>query len=165
MDYTRAYQKALDDELVAPANCLKIGKSNLRLSSNLKSKEPTLQVHADQPKHVRVRSLQDYLCSATWWKKIQNPNMANIKLISESFSQKEDATTVKRQESTVCLSDVAETEAINEASHKKKFDRNASGSGADEGTGSKPGVPNVPTYGSDDEQISWKSSDEEDDDE
>ncbi|GJU69956.1 hypothetical protein Tco_1256215 [Tanacetum coccineum] len=103
--------------------------------------------HADQPKHVRVRSLQDYLCSATWWKKIQNPNMANIKLISESFSQKEDATTVKRQESTVCLSDVAETEAINEASHKKKFDRNASGSGADEGTGSKPGVPNVPTYG------------------
>ncbi|GJY56372.1 hypothetical protein Tco_0455487 [Tanacetum coccineum] len=41
----------------------------------------------------------------------------------------------------------------------------ASGSGADEGTGSIPGVPDVPTYGSDDEQISWKSSDEEDDDE
>ncbi|GKD22790.1 hypothetical protein Tco_1224493, partial [Tanacetum coccineum] len=35
----------------------------------------------------------------------------------------------------------------------------------DEGTGSKPGVPDVPTYESDDEQISWKSSDEEDDDE
>ncbi|GKC38813.1 hypothetical protein Tco_1051197, partial [Tanacetum coccineum] len=34
-----------------------------------------------------------------------------------------------------------------------------------EGTGSKPGVLNVPTYGSDDEQISWKSSDKEDDDE
>ncbi|GJT90849.1 hypothetical protein Tco_1079694, partial [Tanacetum coccineum] len=38
-------------------------------------------------------------------------------------------------------------------------------SGADEGTGGKPGVPNVPTYGSDDEQISWKSGEEEDDDE
>ncbi|GKG43385.1 hypothetical protein Tco_0480069, partial [Tanacetum coccineum] len=38
---------ALDDELVAPANCLKIGKSNLRLSSNLKSQEPTLQVVLD----------------------------------------------------------------------------------------------------------------------
>ncbi|GJW16921.1 hypothetical protein Tco_0024357 [Tanacetum coccineum] len=44
MDTTRAQQKALDDDLVAPANCLKIGKSNLRLSLNLKSKEPTLQV-------------------------------------------------------------------------------------------------------------------------
>ncbi|GJS94380.1 hypothetical protein Tco_0801348 [Tanacetum coccineum] len=40
-----------------------------------------------------------------------------------------------------------------------------SGSGADKGTSGKPGVPNVLTYGSDDEQISWKSSEEEDDDE
>ncbi|GJR23662.1 hypothetical protein Tco_0972189 [Tanacetum coccineum] len=47
MDTIRAQQKALDDELVAPANRLKIGKSNLRLSSNLKSKEPTLQVVLD----------------------------------------------------------------------------------------------------------------------
>ncbi|GJT44937.1 hypothetical protein Tco_0953652 [Tanacetum coccineum] len=47
MNNTRAQQKALDDELVAPANRLKIGKSNLRLSSNLKSKEPTLQVVLD----------------------------------------------------------------------------------------------------------------------
>nr|GEV52966.1 hypothetical protein [Tanacetum cinerariifolium] len=41
----------------------------------------------------------------------------------------------------------------------------ASDSGADEGTGCKPRVPNVLTYGSDDEQISWKSSEDEDDDE
>ncbi|GJR33921.1 hypothetical protein Tco_1209605 [Tanacetum coccineum] len=47
MDTTRAQQQALDDELVAPANRLKIGKSNLRLSSILKSKEPTLQVALD----------------------------------------------------------------------------------------------------------------------
>ncbi|GKB91892.1 hypothetical protein Tco_0964164 [Tanacetum coccineum] len=39
------------------------------------------------------------------------------------------------------------------------------GSGADEETGGKPRVPDVPTYESDDEQISWKSNDEEDDDE
>ncbi|GJY50439.1 hypothetical protein Tco_0441286 [Tanacetum coccineum] len=45
MDTTRAQQHALDDELVAPADRLKIGKSNLRLSSILKSKEPTLQGH------------------------------------------------------------------------------------------------------------------------
>ncbi|GJY84134.1 hypothetical protein Tco_0497510 [Tanacetum coccineum] len=47
MDTTRAQKKALDDQLVAPENRLKIGKSNLRLSSNLKSKEPTLQVALD----------------------------------------------------------------------------------------------------------------------
>ncbi|GJR53979.1 hypothetical protein Tco_1404500 [Tanacetum coccineum] len=47
MDTIRAQQKALDDDLVAPANRLKIRKSNLRLSSNLKSKEPTLQVALD----------------------------------------------------------------------------------------------------------------------
>ncbi|GJZ12580.1 hypothetical protein Tco_0547810 [Tanacetum coccineum] len=47
MDNTRAQQKALDDELVAPADRLKIRKSNLRLRSILKSKEPTLQVALD----------------------------------------------------------------------------------------------------------------------
>ncbi|GJZ67182.1 hypothetical protein Tco_0630422 [Tanacetum coccineum] len=41
----------------------------------------------------------------------------------------------------------------------------ASGLGADEGTGALPGVPDVPTYESEDEQISWKSSNDEEDDE
>nr|GEZ06435.1 hypothetical protein [Tanacetum cinerariifolium] len=39
----------------------------------------------------------------------------------------------------------------------------ANGSGADEGTSIIPGVPDVPTYESDDEEISWKSSEEDDD--
>ncbi|GJZ07955.1 hypothetical protein Tco_0542238 [Tanacetum coccineum] len=47
MDTTRAQQQELDDKLVAPADRLKIGKSNIRLSSTLKSKEPTLQVVLD----------------------------------------------------------------------------------------------------------------------
>ncbi|GJU04838.1 hypothetical protein Tco_1121268 [Tanacetum coccineum] len=47
MDITKAEQIALDDALVAPANRLKIGKCNLRLSSDLKSKEATLQVVYD----------------------------------------------------------------------------------------------------------------------
>ncbi|GJY96573.1 hypothetical protein Tco_0513483 [Tanacetum coccineum] len=45
MNTTKEQQKELDDALVAPEHHLKIGKSNLRLSSNLKSKEPTLQVN------------------------------------------------------------------------------------------------------------------------
>nr|GEV64560.1 hypothetical protein [Tanacetum cinerariifolium] len=39
-----------------------------------------------------------------------------------------------------------------------------SGSRAHAGTGVTPGVPDVPTYESNDEKISWKSSDDEDDD-
>ncbi|GKB16053.1 hypothetical protein Tco_0849976 [Tanacetum coccineum] len=40
----------------------------------------------------------------------------------------------------------------------------ASGSGAHEGTGVTLGVPDVPTYESDDEEISWKTSSDDDDD-
>nr|GEV20824.1 putative ribonuclease H-like domain-containing protein [Tanacetum cinerariifolium] len=47
MDTTKAQQIALDDALVALANRLKIRKCNLRLSSDLKSNEPTIQVVLD----------------------------------------------------------------------------------------------------------------------
>ncbi|GKD96705.1 hypothetical protein Tco_1380602, partial [Tanacetum coccineum] len=51
-------------------------------------------------------------------------------------------------------------------STRKKIEQAPKASpGANEGTGVSPGVPDVPTYGSEDEQISWKSSDEDDDDE
>ncbi|GJZ74966.1 hypothetical protein Tco_0639431 [Tanacetum coccineum] len=48
---------------------------------------------------------------------------------------------------------------------KKQPAKTYTDKGADEGTGAIPGVPDVPTYNSDDEQISWKSSDEDDDNE
>ncbi|GJV37284.1 hypothetical protein Tco_1409761 [Tanacetum coccineum] len=47
MDTTKAQQKALDDALVAPENRLMIRKCNQRLSSTLKSNEPTIQVALD----------------------------------------------------------------------------------------------------------------------
>ncbi|GJS63520.1 hypothetical protein Tco_0678084 [Tanacetum coccineum] len=47
MEISKADQIALDDALVAPANRLKIGKCNLRLSSDVTSKEATLQVVYD----------------------------------------------------------------------------------------------------------------------
>ncbi|GJU33802.1 hypothetical protein Tco_1182156 [Tanacetum coccineum] len=51
-------------------------------------------------------------------------------------------------------------------SSREKTDQAPTASpGADEGTGVSPRVPDVPTYGSEDEHISWKSSDEDDDDE
>ncbi|GJU57606.1 hypothetical protein Tco_1235372 [Tanacetum coccineum] len=83
--------------------------------------------------------------------------------------QKQLAKTSKAKGLTV-LSEVALTEAeqIKLATKRSLIQTHnsyTSGSGTDEGTGGKPGVPDVPTYESDDEQISWKSSDEEDNDE
>ncbi|GKE45819.1 hypothetical protein Tco_1473103 [Tanacetum coccineum] len=89
-------------------------------------------------------------------------------------SAKGDKPAKKKQSATklkglTVLSEVALTVAklmkiALERSKIQTHSSHASGSGADKGTGIKPGVPDVPTYKSNDEQISWKSSDEEDDD-
>ncbi|GJT28152.1 hypothetical protein Tco_0908427 [Tanacetum coccineum] len=67
--------------------------------------------------------------------------------------------------SNVALTEAEQLKLVIERSKTQTHSSHASGSGADEGTGDIPGVPDVPTYGSDDEQISWKSSEEDDEDE
>ncbi|GJX67969.1 hypothetical protein Tco_0303696 [Tanacetum coccineum] len=67
------------------------------------------------------------------------------------------------------LSEVALTEAEKMKIALKRIktqqhSSHASGSGKDEGNGVTSGVPDVPSYDFEAEQISWKSSDEEDDD-
>ncbi|GJR70730.1 hypothetical protein Tco_0016795 [Tanacetum coccineum] len=86
----------------------------------------------------------------------------------KTAKKKQHAKTFKAKGLTV-ISDVALTKAKHMKLATKRslietHSSHASGSGPDEGTGSIPGVPDVLTYGSDDEQISWKSNDEEDDD-
>ncbi|GJU07371.1 hypothetical protein Tco_1123801 [Tanacetum coccineum] len=67
------------------------------------------------------------------------------------------------------LSDIALTKAeqmklATKRSLIQTHSSHASGSGAHEGTGVTPGVPDVPNYDSNEEQLSWKSTNEEDDD-
>ncbi|GJV53422.1 hypothetical protein Tco_1449163, partial [Tanacetum coccineum] len=66
--------------------------------------------------------------------------------------------------SEVALIEVEQMKLATKGSLIQTHSSHASSSGVDEGTGGIPGVPDVPTYESDDEQISWKSSEEEDDD-
>nr|GEV81801.1 putative reverse transcriptase domain-containing protein [Tanacetum cinerariifolium] len=66
--------------------------------------------------------------------------------------------------SEVALSEAEQMQIAIKRSKTQFHSSQASGSGAHEGTSIIPGVLDVPTHGSDDEQISWKSSDEEDDD-
>ncbi|GJV49640.1 retrovirus-related pol polyprotein from transposon TNT 1-94 [Tanacetum coccineum] len=68
------------------------------------------------------------------------------------------------------LSDIALTEAEQmklaiKRSKTQLHSSQHSGSDAHKGTGVSPGVPDAPTYQSDEEEISWKSSNKDDDDE
>ncbi|GJZ21144.1 hypothetical protein Tco_0558183, partial [Tanacetum coccineum] len=289
MEISIADQIALDDALVAPADRLKIGKCNLRLSSDVTSKEATLQVvydvlkltpfykafqvTADAPEiymqeflvgnkkfeepplekeilaflanlghsgeirkitDVNVNKLHQpeipfasittnkvdyaYLLWEDFTYQIENKNtkkgnamnedtqlygailpteLTNEDIrISESYKEyhaiasgkippktkgmkpptvpkeKKEKKSGKGKQKTTELETISEavlTEAeqlkiITKRSRKETHSSHASGSGADEGTGVKPGVPDAPDYDSEDD-ISWKSSDDDQEDE
>nr|GEX34713.1 hypothetical protein [Tanacetum cinerariifolium] len=89
--------------------------------------------------------------------------------VDKPTKEKQSAKTSKAKGLTM-LSEVALTEAEQmKLSTKRSLTQthisHASGSCANEGTSIIPGVPDVPTYESDDEEISWKSSEDNDDDE
>nr|GEY59646.1 hypothetical protein [Tanacetum cinerariifolium] len=159
MDTTQAQQKALDDALLAPANRLKIRKCNFCLISTLKSKEPTLQVVLDalkltpSTKHLRSlpmyqkstckKAYKTYYACATG-EKTSRPKYVQKKVDSETSPKKKPVQAPKGK--------------------RLKATAKVPKSGIHKGTGVSPGLLDVPTYGSDDEQISWKSSNDEDDD-
>ncbi|GKC24419.1 hypothetical protein Tco_1026569 [Tanacetum coccineum] len=62
------------------------------------------------------------------------------------------------------LTEAEQLKIITKRSRQETHSSHASGSGADEGTGVTPGVPDAPDYDSEDD-ISWKSSDDDQDDE
>ncbi|GJZ15106.1 hypothetical protein Tco_0550783 [Tanacetum coccineum] len=66
--------------------------------------------------------------------------------------------------SEVALSEVAQLKEATKRSKKGFHISQASGSGTNEGTGTKPGVPDVPKYDSESDKDSWGNSDEEEDD-
>ncbi|GJV12561.1 hypothetical protein Tco_1354102 [Tanacetum coccineum] len=65
--------------------------------------------------------------------------------------------------SEAVLTEAEQLKIITKRSRKETHSSHASGSGADEGTGVTPGVPDAPDYDSDDD-ISWKSSEDDQDD-
>ncbi|GKE79722.1 hypothetical protein Tco_1549722, partial [Tanacetum coccineum] len=62
--------------------------------------------------------------------------------------------------SEAVLTEVEQLKIITKRSRKEMHNSHASGSGADEGTGVSPGVPDAPDYNSDDD-ISWRSSEDD----
>ncbi|GJR23213.1 hypothetical protein Tco_0971740, partial [Tanacetum coccineum] len=93
-----------------------------------------------------------------------------IKTIAKGDKPAKKKQSITKSKGLIVLSEVAftEVEQIKLATKRiliQTHSSYANSSGADEGISSIPGVPDVPTYESDDEQISWKSSEEDDDDE
>ncbi|GKA19708.1 hypothetical protein Tco_0699623 [Tanacetum coccineum] len=110
-----------------------------------------------------------YVRRTTKEKTVQAPKASSGKRIKSAAKVTKSGKKKQPAQGLETLSEIALSEAEQmkialERSKTQQHSSHASGSGADEGTGVKPGVPDVPTYGSDDEQISWKSSEEEDDD-
>nr|GEV85964.1 hypothetical protein [Tanacetum cinerariifolium] len=66
--------------------------------------------------------------------------------------------------SEIALSKAEQMKITTKRSKTQFHSFHASRLGAHDGTGVSPGVPNVPTYDSNDEQISWKSNNDKDDD-
>ncbi|GJS58826.1 hypothetical protein Tco_0653610 [Tanacetum coccineum] len=116
---------------------------------------------APKPKYVRrsTREKTEHAPKASSGKRLK----ATAK-VTKSGKKKQPA------EGLETLSEIALTEAeqmkiVTKRSKTQFHSSHANGSGADEGTGVSPGVLDVPTYGYEDEQISWKSSEEDDDEE
>nr|GEU33393.1 hypothetical protein [Tanacetum cinerariifolium] len=136
MSIIKEQQQALDDVLVPQEQRLRIGNYNYRLSTTFKPKEPTFQVALDALSLTPF--YQAFLISTNAYKTYYD--LATGKVIPKP--------------KYVWRSTREKTDQAPKASL-----------GTHEGTSVTPGVPDVPTYGSEDERISWKSSDDENDDE
>ncbi|GKB98264.1 hypothetical protein Tco_0984401 [Tanacetum coccineum] len=114
-----------------------------------------------KPKYVRrsTRGKTDQAPTASPGKRLK----ATAK-VAKSGKKKQPAQGLETL-SEIALSEAEQMKIVTKRSKTQFHSSHASGSGANEGTGVSPGVPDVPTYGSEDEQISWKSSDKDNDNE
>ncbi|GJV65292.1 hypothetical protein Tco_1476120 [Tanacetum coccineum] len=113
-----------------------------------------------KPKYVRrsTKEKPEQAPEASFGKRLKA-----IAIVTKSGKKKQHAKGLETL-SEIALSEAEQMKLAIERSKTQLHSSQPSNSGAHEGTGVTPGVPDVPIYGSDEEQISWKSSDEEDDD-
>nr|GEV07525.1 copia protein [Tanacetum cinerariifolium] len=247
MDTTIDQQVARDKAFVPHAKRLRIGRSNFRLLSDIKSKESTLQLvydvlrltlffkaFLDSKKHIvnlesfremlhicprlphqpfvepsfeeEILAFLHFLGHSAVIRKLTNVKSNKLHQLWRSFAaiinkcltgkssgydslrlntkiqrramrfprlttseKRKQAAKAFKAKSLSTLSEVAMTEAqqlklATKRSLQQTYISQASSSGVDEGTGTLPGVPDVPTNESE-EEISWNSTDNDDDDE
>ncbi|GJT33340.1 hypothetical protein Tco_0923759 [Tanacetum coccineum] len=131
----------------------------------------TYHAYATGEKTLKPKSTKKkaYSESSPKTKLTQASKGKRIKTVAKGDKLAKNKQSITKSKGLTILYEVALTEAeqiklATKRSLIQTHSSHASGSGADEGTGSIPGVPDVLTYESDDEQISWKSREEDDDD-
>ncbi|GJR72401.1 hypothetical protein Tco_0084766 [Tanacetum coccineum] len=118
-----------------------------------------------KPKYVKNKADPESSPKKKYAQASEGKRLKTSTKVTKPAKKKEPATMSKAKGLNV-LSEVALSEAEQMKLATKRIKTQfVSGSGADKGTGVTPGVPDVPTYDSEDEQISWKSNDKDDDDE
>nr|GEX70489.1 hypothetical protein [Tanacetum cinerariifolium] len=190
MDMTIDQQVALDKALVPHASILRIGKINFPLRSDITSKESTLQLVYDVLQLTlfykaflattytfdelqfeeeilaflrflgHSREIRKLIDTSYIKLSIRTPRKAMRCTIPGAAPPKTKAS-VRKTKSSSDATITPLTTAATKRSLQQTHISQASGSGTDEGTGILPGFLDVPT----DEEISWKSSDEDDHDE
>ncbi|GJV56351.1 hypothetical protein Tco_1457356 [Tanacetum coccineum] len=118
----------------------------------------------------KVKPKPKYVCRSSKTKTDEAPKPSSGKRVKTTAKVAKSGKKKQPAIGLETLSDIAMTEAeqmklANERSKTQLCSSQPSGSGAHEGTGVSPGVPDASTYQSDKEEISWKSSAEDDDDE
>nr|GEV41087.1 hypothetical protein [Tanacetum cinerariifolium] len=174
MATTIEQQMALDEALVPSTQRLRIGRSNFQLTSDIQSKELTLQlvydvlrrcpffkailVTADVPEIY----MHEFWATAYVHQRSIRFKMNNKKHIVDLESFREMLHICPRipGQAFVELPFKEEILEFIRRSRQQTHISQLGGSGTDEGTGSKPGVPDVPNDESE-EELSWNSSDDE----
>nr|GEZ40166.1 hypothetical protein [Tanacetum cinerariifolium] len=199
MATTIKQQVAMDEALVPSTQRLKIGRSNLRLPSDIQSKESTLQlvydvirrcpffkaflVTADVPEIYMQELWATSYYDAMLPIELTNDKIGNTKAYKEYYAfttgeavpkpkagarrkMSDSDTFITPPATTTPKPTVAVTPRLIAAAKGKQTAKSLptpsepGGFGTDEGTGSKPGVLDVPTDESE-EELSWNSSDDE----
>ncbi|GKD26657.1 retrovirus-related pol polyprotein from transposon TNT 1-94, partial [Tanacetum coccineum] len=114
------------------------------------------------PDYLTNQAMKESEAYKTYYDLATGKVLPKLKYVRRSSRAKTDQTPKSPQ--GIALTEAEQMNIVTKRSKTQLHSSHASSSGADEGTGVSPGVPDVPTYGSEDEQISWKSCDEDDDD-
>ncbi|GKC25083.1 hypothetical protein Tco_1027233, partial [Tanacetum coccineum] len=118
----------------------------------------------------KVQPKPKYVCRSSRTKTDEAHKPSSGKRVKATAKETKSGKKKQPAHGLEALSDIALTEAEQmklaiKRSKTQLYNSQPSGSGAHEGTGVSPGVLDAPTYQSDDEEISWKSNDEDDDNE
>nr|GFB12061.1 hypothetical protein [Tanacetum cinerariifolium] len=144
MATTIEQQTALDESLIPSLQRLRIGRSNFRLSSDIQSKEATLQVVYDVLRNSPL--FRAFQVTADVPEIYMQEFWATTKLHHTSIRFK-----INSKKSVLNLTEAEQLKIVLKRSRRETHISQQSGSSTDEGTGSKPGVPDVPSDDSEEE--------------